>query len=278
MVTPRRQEEDPQLSDEEFPELVQKARERERQRELQRANAAKSFQEQNHASNAIPDLVVDIFQVEPTMAEADPSIEILITSMMENTKPLMVRRKLSQRLQAVRHAWCDKQSQGQLAGADLKSVVFLTWRRKRLFDSTTCRALGLKIDGRGRLSSEEEGVDGGRVHLEAWTEETYNAFQEREAAKLRREQGESDEEVPAEQKEQVIKIRLIMKARDMDPFRLVVKPTTAIEKLMVAFRQSRAVPEEKDIALHFDGEKLDPSSTIEETELGEMDTVDVYIR
>lgn len=238
---------------------------------MQAANAANSFTEQNHSQDNY-----DVLATEPKK-DTDPSIEILITSRIENTIPLKVKRKLSQRLKEARFAWCDKQNLGQLSSTELKSSIFLIWKRKRLFDYTSCRALGLKSNDLG-LSSDDEGVYEGKVHLEAWTEETFNAFQKQEAAARRREElGESEEE-ELEVQEEVVKVRLVMTARDMEPVKLVVKDNTFIEKLIVAFRQTRSIPDEKEVTLWFDGDKLDPEDAVGDTELGDMDNVEVHIK
>jgi hypothetical protein len=273
---PRAQEADPDMSEEEFPELVQKYKEQMRQKELQKLKANRSFEEQNHAGAVDLD---DVFQAESTESEADFPVEILITSRLEGTKPLMVKRKMGQRLQEVRQAWCDKQLlPGPLTAADLRSAIFLSWRNKRLFDYTTCKMLPLRIDGRGKLSGD--GIDGeGRIHLEAWTDEAYALYQKELAAQQRKEQGlEDDEDLAEQEKQEAVKVKLILKARNLENFKLVVKPTTTVEKMVTAFRSARDVPDGKDVALYFDGERLEPDSTVEDADLGDMDAVEVHIR
>jgi hypothetical protein len=255
---PKPVEIDPELSDEEFPELVQQARERERLKALAREKASKSFEEQNHTSNELDD---DIFQTDSSMANADLIIEVLVTSQIDGTKPLLVKRKLSQRLKEVRLAWCDHQAnEGQPMGSEIKDSIFLTWRGKRLYDVTTCKSLNLNIDSSGKISSQGEGVDtNGRVHLEAWTEDIFKSYQKKQAAKLQ-------------------KIRLFLRSRELGEFKLQVKPTTPIEKLIAAFRQNKKISDNQEISLHVDGEKLDPAWKIEDTELEDKDVVEVHIK
>lgn len=275
---PKPVELDPELSDEEFPELLQQARERERLKALAREKQSKSMEEQNHTSNDLDD---DIFETESSTAVVDPIIEVLVTSKIDGTKPLLVKRKVSQRLREVRMAWCDHQTNDrQPMASEIKDSIFLTWNEKRLYDVTSCKSLNLNIDSSGKRSSQGEGVDGiGRVHLEAWTEDSFKAHQKKEAARLQREQDGVDEDEEEVIEEQVVKkIRLILKSRELGESKMTVKPTTLIQKLINAFRQDKKVAEHQEISLQVDGEKLDPEEKIEDTELEDMEVVEVHIR
>jgi hypothetical protein len=271
---------DPDMSDEEFPELAREARQREKRKVLERVKASCSFENQNYdtnGSNSPVHVVDDIFD-ERSIHSEDPVVEIFVSSWIEGTNPLMVRRKLSQKLREVRLVWCDKQLiSGQPLAKSVKDSIFLTWRGKRLFDLTNCKSLGLKIDGSGNLFSDGEGFMDGKIHFEAWTPDLYDQNQRKLAAKQDRGDGEDELEGPLEDIAEK-KIKLIMKAKDMEPVKLQVKPTTTFGKMVAAFRGKRDIPEEKDIALYFDGDKLEPDSKVEDTELAEMDNVEVHIR
>jgi len=268
-------EPDPELSDEEFPELVQMAKERERLKTLQREKASKSFAEQNHAADGLDD---DIFDTESSVATADPILEVLISSEIDGTKPLLVKRKLTQSLKEVRLAWCDKQSNGgQPMASNIKNSIFLTWKGKRIYDVHTCQTFNLNFDSTGKPLGE--GVDSnGRVHLEAWTEDLYKAYQKTQAAKSQREQDGGEEEEAVVEEVEVKKIKLFLKSRDYGEVRRSVKPSTVVQKLVDAFRQEKKIPENKEISLHVDGDKLDPEDKIEDTELEDRDAVEVHIR
>ncbi len=179
-------------------------------------------------------------------------------------------------------SWCDKQTKdGQPLDQKTKDLIFLTWKKIRLFDATTCKALGFKVDERGNLSGHGDGVDSeGRIHMEAWTEDALEVYEKRRVAKQKREQGESDGEAAAhEEKENAVqKTKLIMKARNMDDYKITVKPTTTIERMIGAFRLARHVPDEKRIVVYFEGDELEPATIIGDTELGDMDLVEVHIR
>jgi hypothetical protein len=264
------EEEDP-MSDEEFPELVQKAREREQKKALERLNAENSFGEKNHSLNggSIPaESKDDIFQDSNTPV-TDPVVEILITSVIPDTKPMIFKRKISQPFRPARMAWVDKNISGP---PEYKASIFLTWRGKRLFDVGTCAFLGLKAGIDGKLSSTDNTLDEkGRLHLEAWTESHYMAYQ-----KQLQQEDEEEQEPPEE--DQVEKIKLLLKAKNMEPLRMKVKLTTSISKLISYVQDSQNGPEGKDVMLYFDGDKLDPNTTVADVELGDMDTVEILYR
>ena len=54
--------------------------------------------------------------------------------------------------------------------------------------------------------------------------------------------------------------------------------STLISKIINAFRSRYQISGEKNVFLSFDGERLSPESKIEETELSDMDTLEVYSR
>jgi hypothetical protein len=268
------EEEDPVMSDEEFPELVQRARERERQKELERLKAAKFFGESNQPHKAAGP-AGDVFE-ESGPSEFDRVIDILVTSCIEGTKPLVVRRRLNQRLKEVRLSWCDKQVlHNTPLPPHLVASIFLTWNGKRLFDASTCKHLSMNVGRDGKFSSEGEGFDDqGRLHFEAWTEDLFMAYQNHTQSYQK---GDRQEE-PEQNEEVGERVKLLLKAKDMEPFRMKVKASTTVEKIARAFRLDKDIPAEKEISLYFDGDKLDPALRVRETELADMDTVEVHIR
>jgi hypothetical protein len=243
------------------------------------AKSAKAFEGQNHDATTSQDLD-DMFEI--GSGSADPIVEILITSLMDGTKPLRVKRRISQQLSQVRLAWCAAQRlDGQPMGPEFKDAVFLTWKHIRLFDSSTCNGLGLKVNELGNLvSSTGDGIeDDGRVHLEAWTPDAFAVFQKRQAAKKQKEQElDVDDEVKQHRQPAVPKTRLVFKSRDLDDFKLMVKPSTTVERMVEAFRAGTKIPDNKNVTMYFDGDKLEYSDRVEDTELGDMDTIEVHIK
>jgi hypothetical protein len=257
-----------QLSDEEFPELIQAARERERLKAQQRLEA--------QSAKEMGDAFDDIFDTRT--GEADPVVEILITSKIEGTTPIMVKRKLSQRLREAKFAWCDKQTYHDQTAEEFRKSIFLTWKNHKLHETTTCRTLGVKVGDDSKLSYNIDGADvDGRIHLLAWTESAYATYQEREAEKERKEQARKDGE-EGQKRPEIPKTRLILKGKGIPDFKLVVRSTTTVAKMIKAFSNSREVPEGKVVSLHLDGDKLDSESIVEGLELEDLDIIEVHIQ
>lgn len=208
------EEDDQQVSDEEFPELARQAREKARRKRLEEDIAPMTAKSQDGQPS--------LYQSMPPTSRPDPILQILITSSIDNTTPLIVSRKLSQRLKDVRLAWANRQN----FNADFTDTVFLTWRGKRVFDVTTCRSLGITIDAIGRLSTkggswEEED---GQIHMEAMTAKIFEAYKKAKRNEaIGQEDGAAQEEVVAVQDHEA-QVRIILKSKGLDDLKLQVRP------------------------------------------------------
>jgi hypothetical protein len=114
----------------------------------------------------------------------DPTVKLLITSPLPGTGPLIVSRKLSQNLQAVREAWLSKQPLDPL----IASRVFFTYRLRKVYDVTTVRSLGIKVDSYGRImtsgpfaNADDEHAE--KIHIEAVTDEAWQELKNQKAAR-----------------------------------------------------------------------------------------------
>lgn len=216
-------EDDKSVSDEEFPELARQARERARRKRLEEdmapatPDALHTSQDQgSQQSERLPQ------STPPPPPPSDPILQILITSSIPDTTPLIVNRKLTQRLKDVRLAWTERQH----FTADIADKVFLTWRGKRLFDVTSCRSLGLSAGPNGRILATGDNVldEEGRIHMEAMTAEILEAYKK---AKINdppvEDEGFIQKDALAEQKQEA-QIKIICKARGFADFKLIVKP------------------------------------------------------
>ncbi|KAL3417270.1 hypothetical protein PVAG01_11270 [Phlyctema vagabunda] len=268
---PERYQQDhiPELDeDEEFPELAARAREIARQKLLRTTSTDSAELQQQTVS--------------------DPIVEIFVSSMIEGSKPVMMKRKISQSLKMVRIIWCDKQViDGRPLDPPTKSSIFLTWRNQRLFDITTCRAMGLRADEHGKLISNGDGFDSdGRLHMEAWNDDLFMDHQRKieeerrrlTEASLPQSEAEPEEEAESEPEQEVRRIKLIVRARDLSDFKTIVKEATLISQLMAAFRNRHSIEDDKEVALYFDGDRLEPDTTCEDADLGDMDVVEAHVR
>ncbi len=215
-------------SEEEFPELAAQARERRRLRALGAINSSTPSGPQSTTS--LP-AAHDQF-LTPNTPAYDPVIFILITSPIPNTNPLIVHRKLSQRFQEIRTLWCDRQGFSK----EFAASVFLTWRNRRLYDVTTCKSLGIKVDAEGKVidkgSSSGLGDLDGKVHVEAMTDEILEEVKKNgpSSTQLAGQEDEDEEgeraKTPPKPAEEQVRIKL--KAKDYEELKLIVKPVSSM--------------------------------------------------
>lgn len=169
----------------------------------------------------------------PTPPPPDPVISILIDSPIPDTRPLNVKRKISQDLKVVRVAWCSKQGFSK----EFAETIFLTWCNKKLYDFTTCQRLGLEVDSMGNVIRADERDDDGaaKVHLVAMTEELLAEAKAEKSRNARLETGGLDGEQEAEaipipeEEEQPAEsnmIKLVVKAKGKPEFKLKLKPVS----------------------------------------------------
>ncbi|KAL9096231.1 MAG: hypothetical protein Q9165_001754 [Trypethelium subeluteriae] len=232
---------------EEFPELAAAARARARQRELENTSLAPGMG-RDHLSR---DYMISSAGANksPSVETPDPVVQLLITSPIEGSCPLIVKRKLSQRLQEVRAAWCSRQ---RFPPPINEADVFLTWRGRRIFDVTSCKSLGIAVDAFGTIFipgqkkglSDREGFkdddgDGAvKVHLEAVTEEIVELLKKEKAGKNQlgsathtSHSGDDATEHSTsvdQSREADAQVRIILKAKGMPDYKIIVKPVGVI--------------------------------------------------
>ena len=265
--------------EEEFPELRRRARERARiaaeERQRQEAEArAKVEAARTSSGPQTPSKQQD----RPAGTQNTPyndterKVEILITSEIPGTKPLLVLRKLSQDLKEVRRYWCSRQQFTPAKAA----TVFLTWKGKRVFDVTTCQSLGIDTleDDEDPFDDSSHDSNNYKVHMEAFTEELFEEQKSLEQAAERADDG--DEEDNSEEPEKLV--RIILQGPDMEDLRMRVRPETVIANIAQAVRTARNIPTDKTIHILFDGDRLDPGLAVADSEMDDMDRVDVLIK
>ena len=216
---------DLELSDEEFPELARQAREKARRKRLQadfpadpspdppvpQANSTQSIRSQSNRSPS------------PPINVPEKVISILITSRITNTNPLIVNRKLHQRLKDVRMAWCQRQG----FTAEYTATILLVWRGRRLFDVTSCKSLGIDVDFNGNMIARGEkdilGEENHHLHMEAMTEEMFEQHKKEREASQQIVPERPDVEEAVVQIPQEPQVRIILKGKGFEDFKLIVK-------------------------------------------------------
>ncbi|KAL8338264.1 hypothetical protein RB601_006492 [Gaeumannomyces tritici] len=248
----------------------------------------------------------------------DRVVTIIVTSRLggPDMKPIQFRRRVSGNIKAVRDCvGAFAPSRGRPLTPAEQESLFVTWKGRKLFNQNTVMSLGVIPDedgvlrrtatpdgpGMGRQDESDGYTEGGALHFEAWTEEGYEAWSRQQKKRHRRELGEpvSDDEEGADAEaarngaagpEQSAKsgggggggsssrIRIIMKSKDHEPVKTSVAPTDTVADLILAFRTCRHVGADKQVEIRWDGDKLDGETTIEEAEIEDKDTVEVYVR
>ena len=224
---PPPEEEDFPASDEEYAELVRKAREKARRKRLQDDILAETQKQPISLERDSVSQQSFSAQASTPPPPLDPEVFILVTSRLENAVPLIVKRKLSQRLKDVRLSWCFRNQFTE----DMTSSIFLTWRGRRLFDVTSCKSLGIAVDKEGRvMAKDQEDVladEERKIHMEAMTEDIYEAYQKaKRRATEQQDEDKDEEQPPPKQKPSEVQVKLVLKAKGFADFKVIAKPVS----------------------------------------------------
>jgi hypothetical protein len=161
-----------------------------------------------------------------------PVVDIFIDPMIPGARPLRVKVRTDSTLEKIRQAWCAKEGYS----ADQTRDVYFTWKKTRVFDSTTVKRLGIQVDRHGNVTVEGDSnmyddTNIPKVVVEAWTDALFKQHMKDEetAAAARKKATEPplaiEERTPTpEPAPKVKKIRLIMKAKGKEEYRISVNP------------------------------------------------------
>ncbi|KAI9658806.1 MAG: hypothetical protein M1831_003832 [Alyxoria varia] len=258
----------------------------------------------------------------PVPPAPDPQIQVFLHSRIPNTTPLIATIRLSQPLSCLRRSWCSRQTQYSDAADDFLRSTFLIWRRRRLFDTTSCRSLGVGVNertgkpflknasgeivtpgsgGDDKVDGISEGEDGKlQLEMEAVNEEIWQRDRrERERERERREKertgevavglpvdggsGATESTVDGEKADKLPEnkqngIRIVLKARGHEDYKLKVKPTTKFAQITRAFRTQRKIPEGAHVFLMFEGERLSEEDAMMDTDIDDLEEVEVHVK
>jgi hypothetical protein len=162
-----------------------------------------------------------------------PITQLLIDPQIPGASPLMVKVRIDTTIEKVRLAWCEREK----FSPEMIRNVFFTWKGTRLYDSTSIKRLGIKVDDNGNLSVE--GDDSiydddnlPKIHVEAWTQEIYKQWKKEQAADAVARKIAAATPVAAKEKTPTPepepepasnRVRLILKAKGKPDFKLTVK-------------------------------------------------------
>ncbi|TEA18849.1 hypothetical protein C8034_v010509 [Colletotrichum sidae] len=226
-------------------------------------------------------------------AEAQ-TVTVYVTSAIPETTNRQFRFTLSKPLKVLRTAWIQVHSGRNGTRADLADV-FLTWRAHRLYDGTTLQSLDLpgeyrKCGGDYGGFRDDEWTN---VHMEMWTQQLWEEHERQVARQRRHDLGEfsedeeggvggaggggADQDV-AEAGPHEEKIKVLLKTKTDEPLKTSVRPSTTIGTMKELFRKMRGLAADAPLTLMFDGDELQEDATVEEADIGDMETVEVYLR
>jgi len=192
---------------EEFPELVKKAREISKQREA----------EKRKSEGGILDSMSPVIDEGP-----NPPISIFIEPRIPDSEPLLVTRKWNQRLREVRVAWCERQD----FVADFANTVILTWKGIRVYDAASCKSLGIELNDEDQpILSGKDGIDeeGKKIVLVATTQAIIEEEKKAAAEADRRREDEANGITAAPPlKPEEKKIKIMLNAKNYETHKLIV--------------------------------------------------------
>ncbi|KAJ4987209.1 hypothetical protein SVAN01_07361 [Stagonosporopsis vannaccii] len=215
-----------------------------------------------------------------------PVAQLLIDSVLPDTSPLMVKVRVDTTIDKPREAWCARQK----FSTEMTRNVFFTWKGTRLYDSTRIQRLGVKIDDHGNVSLEDDdslydGIDTPKIHVEAWTDAAFAQYKREQAAEAEAKRKAAEPSPVVEEREPSLepvaeakKYRLFLKAKGLEDWKIQVRPETTFEQLADAFRTARNIARSQPLTLMFDGDRLSPLDIVQDTELEDMDAIDVLLK
>ncbi|KAM5355795.1 hypothetical protein ACJ41O_002441 [Fusarium nematophilum] len=211
------------------------------------------------------------------------SIHIMVSSEIPGARGLLLKYLFTKPLRQVRQAWISHQQKHNVPiPQDQYADVVLTWRKKKVYNSSTLLSLGIRPQADGRAIADTHGLEGfkdsrNQVHMEAWTPDLFQEMERQEEIRRKRDAGElSDSEEDPPELPQTFKI--FLKARDIEPFGLTVRPETTVDSLVTCYRTQQNIGSGRDVSLWWDGERLEEHITMDDAEIEALDTIEVHIR
>lgn len=229
----------------------------------------------------------DMMQMESDKTtKKDAAADILVKSNIPGTKVAIMKYQFDRPIRLIRDSWFALQERNKHPDLPITSAeeIILTWQRKKVYTYSSLLGLGIRPQGDGKIIADEYakgGLQDGRtkVVFEAWTTEGFQQMELEEELRMKREAGElSDEEPTQEEQAKETKLRIVLRAKDMEAVKLTVRLETTVETLIVGFRTQRSIPSNKDVGIWFDGDRLEEHQTMEDVDINDMDALEVHIK
>jgi hypothetical protein len=229
----------------------------------------------------------DMMQMESDKAaKKDAAADILVRSNIPGTKVAIMKYQFDRPIRLIRDSWFALQERNKHPELPITSAeeIILTWQRKKVYTYSSLLGLGIRPQGDGKIIADEYakgGLQDGRtkVVFEAWTTEGFQQMELEEELRMKREAGELPDEEPAQEEQaKETKLRIVLRAKDMEAVKLTVRLETTVETLIVGFRTQRSIPSSKEVGIWFDGDRLEEHQTMEDVDINDMDALEVHIK
>jgi hypothetical protein len=137
------------------------------------------------------------------------------------------------------------------------------------------------------MGTDGEGYAKGGILLEVWTDDAYAKYLKEKERERKLKLGfvdddvfGSDEREPTPEPEKRKGIKVILKAKELEPVKCAIHDDTTIARLVETFRGQREIGPNQSVSIYFDGEKLDENSLVVDADIDPEDTnqLEVHIR
>lgn len=172
---------------------------------------------------------------------------------------------------------------GHAVSDEDEANIFLTWKRRKIYDVSTGVSLGWNPSvAEDPSSSSTPGFTKGGVLLEAWTQEDFDEWLSEEEKQRMVKRGDLIDDVsedePVEEQVEDTRIRIVIREKDQEPFKMAVDLDTKVCLLIHAIRKMRKIPNDREIKLRYEGEWLEGEVTVEEADIEADCAVEMYLR
>ena len=229
----------------------------------------------------------------------DAIIQVMVTSpLASSAPPLIAKRRINQSVQLLLTVWVNRtRDAGIDIPEDVAAGLFLTWKGHKIYGHSTLASLGVEVDAEGEVrrgrGGAAEGYARDGILLEVWSEEAYEKFLAEKGKKRALEWGDdedpeadsngvpyADQVDPEPEVPRKKGIKLVLKAKDHEPLKTTAREDSSVEVLIEAFRTQRDIGPEWEVAIWFDGERLDEESLVTELDVDpeEVNQLEVHIK
>ncbi|ROV99445.1 hypothetical protein VMCG_06340 [Cytospora schulzeri] len=196
------------------------------------------------------------------------------------------KRGLHQNLGVIRRAYITwMRNKGVAISDEEESHIFLTWKGRRIYDVSTGISLGWHPSASGEFPTgpRTSGFMKNGILLEAWTQEDLDEELAAQEMQKRMDRGElvedfEDDQPGEEQPEAAAKVRISLKEKDQEPVKMSVQGDYEIRLVIGAYRKMKKIPDDREVKLSYEGEWLDGGVTVNEADIDDLCTVEVYIK